>query len=317
MPFTVITLRNVPNSLRGDLTRWMQEIATGVYVGNYNSKVREYLWKRISETVEEGEATISYSCRNEVGYSFFTCNTKRQIVDFDGIPLVLLPWSEFPEKTDTIKKTANNINVDKQASSQTSSHETKYLNDSISPNSGTSDRQNDLVFLDIETTGLNADEDQIIEIGARRVFGSEPKVVDFHRLIRIDRQIPDIVRNLTKITDEMLNSGSELETVIKDFQKFIQDAVLVGYNISFDIKFLNKAFEKFSLGTIHNKTKDLMFEAKRRKVFQLNYKFGTTLKTYGIDQQVLHRALQDAKLVQLLYYQMFHVDSESQSSLKI
>ena len=36
MPFTVITLTNVPNSLRGDLTRWMQEIATGVYVGNFN-----------------------------------------------------------------------------------------------------------------------------------------------------------------------------------------------------------------------------------------------------------------------------------------
>ena len=46
MPFTVITLKKVPDSLRGDLTRWMQEIATGVYVGSYNSKVREYLWKR-------------------------------------------------------------------------------------------------------------------------------------------------------------------------------------------------------------------------------------------------------------------------------
>lgn len=105
MPFTVITLKNVPNSLRGDLTRWMQEIATGVYVGNYNSKVREYLWKRISEMVKEGEATISFSCRNEVGYSFSTCNTERQIVDFDGIPLVLLPWREFSEKTDAKEKT--------------------------------------------------------------------------------------------------------------------------------------------------------------------------------------------------------------------
>ena len=91
----------------------------------------------------------------------------------------------------------------------------------------------------------------------------------------------------------------------KDFQKFIQNAVLVGYNISFDIKFLNKAFEKFSLGTIRNKTKDLMYEAKRRNVYQQNYKFETTLKTYGIDQQVIHRALQDANLLQLLYHQMF------------
>lgn len=305
MPFTVITLKNVPNSLRGDLSRWMQEIATGVYIGNYNSKVREYLWKRISETVKEGEATISYSCRNEIGYSFSTCNTERQIVDFDGIPLVLLPWREFSEKTEAKEKSANyDVNANKQTSSQTLSCETEKSNDSVSANSSTSDRQNDLVFLDIETTGLNVDKDQIIEIGAKRISNSELKE-DFQRLIRIDRQIPDVVRNLTNITDEMLSNGAELETVLRDFQKFIQNSVLVGYNISFDIKFLNKAFEKFSLGTIRNKTKDLMYEAKRRKVFQLNYKFETTLKTYGIDRQVFHRALQDANLLQLLYYKMF------------
>ena len=305
MPFTVITLRNVPNSLRGELSRWMQEIATGVYIGNYNSKVREYLWKRISETVKEGEATISYSCRNEIGYSFSTCNTERQIVDFDGIPLVLLPWREFSEKTEANEKSANyDVNANKQTSSQTLSSETEKSNNSVSANSSTSDRQNDLVFLDIETTGLNVDKDQIIEIGANRISNSELKE-DFQRLIRIDRQIPDVVRNLTNITDEMLSNGAELETVLRDFQKFIQNSVLVGYNISFDIKFLNKAFEKFSLGTIRNKTKDLMYEAKRKKVFQLNYKFETTLKTYGIDRQVFHRALQDANLLQLLYYKMF------------
>ena len=44
MPFTVITLKSSPSSLRGDLTKWMQEIATGVYVGNFNKKVREELW---------------------------------------------------------------------------------------------------------------------------------------------------------------------------------------------------------------------------------------------------------------------------------
>ena len=39
MPFTVITLQTVPLSLKGDLTKWMQEIATGVYVGNFLSLI--------------------------------------------------------------------------------------------------------------------------------------------------------------------------------------------------------------------------------------------------------------------------------------
>lgn len=54
MPLTVITMTNCPLSLRGDLTKWMQEIATGVYVGNFNSRVREELWKRIEDSVGNG-----------------------------------------------------------------------------------------------------------------------------------------------------------------------------------------------------------------------------------------------------------------------
>ena len=60
MPFTVVTLKSVPPSLRGDLTKWMQEIAIGVYIGNFNSRIREKLWNRIQANVGEGEATISY-----------------------------------------------------------------------------------------------------------------------------------------------------------------------------------------------------------------------------------------------------------------
>ncbi|MDK6689903.1 type I-E CRISPR-associated endoribonuclease Cas2e, partial [Aerococcus urinae] len=54
MPLTVITMKNCPPSLRGDLSKWMQEIATGVYVGNFNSRVREALWERVSQNVGVG-----------------------------------------------------------------------------------------------------------------------------------------------------------------------------------------------------------------------------------------------------------------------
>lgn len=60
MPFTVITLTNVPPSLKGDLTKWMQEIATGVYIGQMNTRIRDELWKRVIENVGNGEATLSY-----------------------------------------------------------------------------------------------------------------------------------------------------------------------------------------------------------------------------------------------------------------
>lgn len=291
MPFTVITLKKVPDSLRGDLTRWMQEIATGVYVGSYNSRVREFLWKRVTDTIGKGEATLCYSCRNEIGYSFCTCNTERQVIDFDGIPLVLLP-------------ARNNSELSSKEMQHGFSNASKYhqARRRAGTQSASDKQKSDLVFLDIETTGINEDSDEIIEIGAIKV--SDDEEIEFHRLIRADVHIPDEVRKLTGITDEMLRNGTVLETSIRDLAVFIREAVLVGYNLSFDIRFLNKAFGKYSLEPIHNKTLELMLEAKRRNSFQANYKFKTTLKEYGIEKEPPHRALEDAKLMYQLFIQM-------------
>lgn len=292
MPFTVIVLKKVPNSLRGDLTRWMQEISTGVYVGNYNSKVREYLWKRVIDTAGQGEALMCFSCRNELGYSFCTSNSERQVVDYDNIPLVLIPVKEVIEKTQA-EMPDGYSNASRNHSARRVSH----------PKSGSKfSSVSDLVFLDIETTGLDVETDTIIEIGAVKISDGREK--DFHRLIRTDRHIPEAVRSLTGITDEMLKDGSTLEDSLLELTSFIKGTVLVGYNLSFDIKFLNYALEKMSLEAIHSKSVDLLYEAKRKNSFQENYKFETTLRTYGVDQAIPHRALEDAKLMYKLYQKM-------------
>lgn len=90
MPLTVITIKNVKPSLRGDLSKWMQEISTGVYVGNFNSKIREKLWERIKSNIINGEATLSYYCNNEIGYNFEIYNSTKEIIDYEGIPLVYI-----------------------------------------------------------------------------------------------------------------------------------------------------------------------------------------------------------------------------------
>ena len=43
----VVTLTDCPPRLRGDLSKWLLEINTGVYVGQMNARVREKLWERI------------------------------------------------------------------------------------------------------------------------------------------------------------------------------------------------------------------------------------------------------------------------------
>lgn len=289
MPFTVITLKKVPNSLRGDLTRWMQEIATGVYVGNFNSRVREALWQRIIDTVGDGEATMSFAFRNEIGYSFQTINAARQVVDYDGIPLVLLPSENDEERDRSI--TAGFSNASKM-------HRARRV---ASPNNDNVQRE--CVFLDIETTGLDVEKDRIIEVGSIKVSGE--KEVMFQRLIKTEIEVPDVIENLTGINGSKLSSeGIELKQCIAEFMEFIGKSDLIGYNIRFDIKFLNKALSDLALAPIHNKTIDLMQEAKKRNMFQINYKLETTLREYGLDQTVQHRALKDAKLIYQLYKAM-------------
>ncbi|NLP22291.1 MAG: type I-E CRISPR-associated endoribonuclease Cas2 [Erysipelotrichaceae bacterium] len=281
MPLTVITLSNVPKSLRGDLSKWMQEIATGVYIGNFNTKVREQLWERVKANIKEGEATISYYYRNEIGYKFDTINSKREIADFDGIPLVI-----FKELKD-INEENMKLGFSK-ASKIRKSKKYKSINKNINNIS--------YVVIDIETTGIDEKKDSIIELGALKYENS--KISEFSCLISINDDIPKHIEELTGINNKKLKEkGVCLEEALERFLQFIGDLDLVGYNINFDINFLNNNLKKFSKNKIQNKRYDLQNYVKKEKLFLKNYKLETVIKEYEIKNRVAHRALLDCKVI--------------------
>ena len=61
----VITLEAVPPSLRGELTRWLIEVQTGVYVGNVSGLVRDLLWDKCVQHARAGRCTQVYRANNE------------------------------------------------------------------------------------------------------------------------------------------------------------------------------------------------------------------------------------------------------------
>lgn len=286
MPFTVITLRKVPPALRGDLTKWMQEIATGVYVGNFNTRIRENLWKRVCDAVGDGEATLSYTCRNEIGYEFQTVNTERKVISYDGIPLVLLPAKEVQQ------------NIDKHVNGYSNAYKLRKAKRYVRPHEKTNGNINERAYvaIDIETTGLSENNDQILEIGA--VKSDSGKQTFFQSLIQSDCHLSQKIIALTGISMQMLKEeGRELKEVLVEFLDFIGEYDIVGYNINFDLKFINAALRKYSMPTISNRVYDLMRVVKKEKVFQADYKLQTSLSSYGIQKLVPHRALEDAKLI--------------------
>ena len=281
MLFTVITLKKVPQALRGDLTKWMQEITTGVYIGNFNTKVREKLWKRVKENVKDGEATLSFSYRNELGYQFDTHNTSFSNIDMEGIPLVFIPNENIDEKRE-IKHGFSNAAKFRNAK-RYMAHRTKL-------------DSKDFVIIDIETDGLDKEKDYIIEIGAVKSVGG--KISEFQSLISYEGTLPKHIVAMTGITTNMLKTnGKNVEVVLKNFKEFIGDLDIIGYNVSFDIEFINIALSKFELENLENKRYDLMKFVKNEKLFLANYKLQTVIKEYGVGDEVPHRALEDARLI--------------------
>lgn len=88
----VIILEKVPTSLRGELSRWLIEPHTGVFVGHVSAMVRERLWMKVCSKLKGGGALMVYSTNNEQRFKMeMFGDTKRQIVDFDGLQLIRIP----------------------------------------------------------------------------------------------------------------------------------------------------------------------------------------------------------------------------------
>lgn len=87
----VMVLTACPPGVRGDLSKWLLEIAPGVFVGHVNARVRERLWARILEFVREGRAIMVYSVRNEQHLAFEVHQPDWNVVDCEGVRLIKRP----------------------------------------------------------------------------------------------------------------------------------------------------------------------------------------------------------------------------------
>lgn len=149
-----------------------------------------------------------------------------------------------------------------------------------------------VVVFDFETTGLNADSCEIIEIGAVKVTNGVCSET-FQTLVNPNQKLSQEITNITGINDEMLVFAPTLDKVLPDFHKFCQGCVLSAYNIGFDIKFLKNAGLKYRY-KFDNEQIDTL-ELARQKVASLpNYKLSSVVKALDITLVEAHRALNDA-----------------------
>nr|NLD41439.1 type I-E CRISPR-associated endoribonuclease Cas2 [Actinomycetales bacterium] len=87
----VVVLTAVPAGLRGHLTRWLLEIAPGVYVGRVNKRIRDHLWGIIISMLTKGRAIMVSTARSEQGLEFRVHGHDWTPVDFEGMTLIRRP----------------------------------------------------------------------------------------------------------------------------------------------------------------------------------------------------------------------------------
>lgn len=103
--FAVIATSGIPDGTRGALTRWMIEPAPGVYTGTLTTRVRDYLWKAVQDSIDDqtGWAVLIHNAPTEQGYQLTTHGQRhieRSLVDIDGLTLVAWPVATRDKDTE-------------------------------------------------------------------------------------------------------------------------------------------------------------------------------------------------------------------------
>ena len=285
----VLCVTDCPPKLRGDLSKWLSEVNTGVYVGRLSARVREELWERVCDNIKNGQAAMVFSTNNEQGYVFLTHNTTWVPIDYEGITLMRRPLAFHDEEE-------RSPFLQRGFSKAAKYEKMKHLQHS---------READgYVIMDVEATGLDYKNDRIIEVGLLRIKGGEVEQ-ELQCLVQTDKAIPDNVAKLTGITNEILREqGLSEETVFDMVQRFIGDDIVVGYDVQRCVDFLQRLAERNGKTMVIRKVRDILRIAQRKLDDLEDYELGTMAVFFSLDAKPVHRALTNCKLIHRIYLEL-------------
>ncbi|MBU5669076.1 PolC-type DNA polymerase III [Peptoniphilus sp. MSJ-1] len=161
---------------------------------------------------------------------------------------------------------------------------------------------NTYVVFDIETTGLSSRNDKITEIGAVKIENGI--ITDrFSELINPEIPIPEVVVNLTGISNELVSDKPTIEDIIPKFYEFSKDAVLVAHNAKFDISFIRREYKNNNLEFNHP-ILDTLVMARALLCDLKRFNLGTLCKNLGISLVGAHRAVNDAEATAAMFIKL-------------
>jgi ATP-dependent DNA helicase DinG len=156
--------------------------------------------------------------------------------------------------------------------------------------------RDEIVALDLETTGLNQYEDDIIEIGAAR-FRDGELLDTFGTLVNPGRSVPERVTAITGIRTEDLAGAPAIHDTLPELRRFVGNSPIIGHRIDFDLGFLSR----YDIG-IFNTAVDTYDLASVMMPTAPRYNLNSLAAQLGLDLENAHRALDDAIAAGKLYW---------------
>ena len=166
------------------------------------------------------------------------------------------------------------------------------------------ERQRKLI-LDTETTGLNFDNDKIIEIGIVELKDNVLTQNYFHQYINPEREISFSAQKVHGISNDFLMDKPIFGEVAQEFLDFVKDDVIIIHNADFDTNFINKELLHCGFNNINNPIIDTIKIAKREFPGQTVNLDSLCRKLSIVNtRQDYHGALLDATLLSKVYLKL-------------
>jgi ATP-dependent DNA helicase DinG len=153
-----------------------------------------------------------------------------------------------------------------------------------------------IVALDLETTGLDPNRDEIIEIGAVRI--KDGLIEDeWSTLVNPGRSIPKEITQLTNINNQMVSGAPSIGGVVDELIAFIGNETIVGHNVGFDLAFLrNQGVAENNVAADTYELASVLLPTSSR------YNLGALCREHGVILKDAHRALDDARATGELFF---------------
>ncbi len=152
---------------------------------------------------------------------------------------------------------------------------------------------NQMVVFDVESTGLDTENDEIIEIAAVR-FGQDGVLDEFHRYIKPVRFV-GTSQAVHGYSDAFLaENGEDAHTVLSEFITFADDSILAGHNVTYDIAILTSELRRQNIShPAFFPFFDTLDAAKRITDDVPDYKLATLSAYFGFEEEPTHHAMDD------------------------